>query len=103
MAVTTAVSGTPRRRASRLGAAAAYAAMLVGAAGLFILIDRAGGELSAASPSSVVASTPSANKPDVLIHVLVTLAAVVVVGQLLGRLCRRFGQPPVIGEVLAGI
>jgi Kef-type K+ transport system membrane component KefB len=42
--------------------------------------------------------------PDlVLWHVLLALAAVVAAGQLLGRLFRYLGQPPVIGEVLAGI
>src|SRR5436309_1941588 len=40
---------------------------------------------------------------DPLVHVLVTLTAVVALGWLLGRLCRLLGQPAVIGEVLAGI
>jgi Kef-type K+ transport system membrane component KefB len=41
---------------------------------------------------------------DVLLwHVLLALAAVVALGQLFGRLFRVVGQPPVIGEVLAGI
>ena len=35
--------------------------------------------------------------------VLVALAAVILTGQILARLLARFGQPPVIGEVLAGI
>lgn len=35
--------------------------------------------------------------------VLLALAAVIVVGQILGALLRRLGQPPVIGEILAGI
>jgi Kef-type K+ transport system membrane component KefB len=43
---------------------------------------------------------PQAN---VLFHVLLALAAVIVAGQLLGRALTWFGQPPVIGEVLAGI
>lgn len=34
---------------------------------------------------------------------LLALAAVLVLGRLLGRLLRHLGQPPVIGEVLAGI
>ena len=38
-----------------------------------------------------------------LLHVLIALAAVIALGQLLGALLRRLGQPPVIGEVLAGI
>lgn len=40
---------------------------------------------------------------DALFHVLLALAAVIVAGQLLGRALARLGQPPVIGEVLAGI
>jgi Kef-type K+ transport system membrane component KefB len=43
------------------------------------------------------------NADQVLWHVLLALAAVVAAGQLLGRLFRLLGQPPVIGEVLAGI
>ncbi|MCI0357270.1 MAG: cation:proton antiporter [Planctomycetaceae bacterium] len=43
------------------------------------------------------------NSELVLWHVLLALAAVVAAGQLLGRLFRWLGQPPVIGEVLAGI
>lgn len=40
---------------------------------------------------------------DVLLHVLLTLAAILVVGRVLGRLLARVGQPPVIGEIVAGI
>jgi Kef-type K+ transport system membrane component KefB len=36
-------------------------------------------------------------------HVLLTLAAVILVGRLLAGFLRWCGQPPVIGEVLAGI
>lgn len=39
----------------------------------------------------------------VAVRVLATLAAVIVVGRLLARVCRRLGQLPVIGEALAGI
>jgi Kef-type K+ transport system membrane component KefB len=38
-----------------------------------------------------------------LYHVLLALAAVIVAGRLLGIVCCRLHQPPVIGEVLAGI
>jgi Kef-type K+ transport system membrane component KefB len=41
--------------------------------------------------------------PDLLGHLLLALAAVVIVGRLLGGLFRFIGQPPVIGEVVAGI
>jgi K+:H+ antiporter len=39
----------------------------------------------------------------VLFHLLLALAAVIVVGRLLGPIFRAIGQPPVIGEVIAGI
>jgi Kef-type K+ transport system membrane component KefB len=38
-----------------------------------------------------------------LLHLLAALAAVVLLGRLLGRLFRVIHQPPVIGEVVAGI
>jgi len=42
-------------------------------------------------------------KPDVLIHVLIALLAVLVTGQVLSWLLRYLGQPQVMGEVLGGI
>jgi Kef-type K+ transport system membrane component KefB len=36
-------------------------------------------------------------------HLLLALAAVVVVGRLFGRVLARFGQPPVMGDIVAGI
>ena len=39
----------------------------------------------------------------ILGHVLLALAAVIALGQALGGMLRYLGQPPVIGEVLAGI
>ena len=44
-----------------------------------------------------------AEKVDVVFHVLATLATIILLGQLLGRVLRWFGQPPVIGEVVSGI
>ena len=55
-----------------------------------------------ASPASQVASV-SPQKVDVTFHVLATLAAVIVGGYVLGKLFYFIGQPPVIGEVIAGI
>jgi Kef-type K+ transport system membrane component KefB len=40
---------------------------------------------------------------DLLLHVLLALAVVVVSGRVMGRLVAAIGQPPVIGEVLSGI
>src|SRR4051812_48977569 len=43
------------------------------------------------------------NASDALLHVLIALAAVIVTGRVLGWAFARLGQPPVIGEVVAGI
>ena len=40
---------------------------------------------------------------DLLFHILLALAVVVISGRLFGRLVGAVGQPPVIGEVLSGI
>jgi Kef-type K+ transport system membrane component KefB len=40
---------------------------------------------------------------DVVLHVAATLAAVITLGAVLSRVLRYLGQPPVIGEVIAGI
>jgi Kef-type K+ transport system membrane component KefB len=44
-----------------------------------------------------------ASQVNVLLHVLVTLAAIIVLGRVLGRLLRPLGQPQVIADILAGI
>ena len=85
---------------------AAYAAMIAGAAGLFLLIRGYGETLTAPAPAAVVdgaASAVAAGAPHALLHVLLALTAVVIVGRLLGAVLARIGQPPVIGEVIAGI
>jgi Kef-type K+ transport system membrane component KefB len=41
--------------------------------------------------------------PDRTAQVFIAIVLVVVLARLLGRLFRRIGQPPVIGEILAGI
>lgn len=40
---------------------------------------------------------------DVLLHLLLALAAVITVGKILGALLASVGQPPVIGDVAAGL
>jgi len=80
--------------------------VLSAAVGLFLIL-RAYGESMATAHSSVApASTaPSAPAPrdDALLHLLLALVTVVVVSQGLGKVFSRFGQPRVIGEVVAGI
>lgn len=92
-------------RHSWVGGALAYAAMLAAAVGAFLFINWMGDGLVAAGGATAVAATAVTRNAasDVLPHVLVTLIAVVTAGQILGRLFHYVGQPPVIGEVIAGI
>lgn len=47
---------------------------------------------------------PDPHSPDALFAVVAAdIAVILVAGLLLGRLARRLGQPPVIGEIVAGI
>lgn len=41
--------------------------------------------------------------PDLISHLLLALAAVMITGRLMGWLFRRLHQPPVVGEVIGGI
>jgi Kef-type K+ transport system membrane component KefB len=90
-------------RPARAAAVAAYAAMLGGGIAAFFLIQRVGNTLTAPPGALVSAASAGPATSEAFFHVLVALAAVVIVGRLLGRLLRAIGQPPVIGEVVAGI
>ena len=102
-------TGEERASAPRSGfdwrAVAAYGLMLAAAVGLFALIRFAGDGLTAPEMpvGATAVSQPKAGQVDVVFHVLATLAAVIALGFLLGRALAYVGQPPVIGEVLAGI
>lgn len=85
----------------------AYLMLLSVAVGAFLVI-RSLGEGQTLNDAALATSPTSAVrqvKPaiDVVLHVLVSLAAVIGLGYLLGRLLAWCGQPAVIGEVLAGI
>ncbi len=82
---------------------ALYGGMLLGAIGLFLLIDAHGLSLVAPPPAEAPHPAAAERKPDALLHVLVALVAVMVVGRLLSSVFRRVGQPAVIGEVVAGL
>jgi Kef-type K+ transport system membrane component KefB len=86
-------------------AGAAYVGMVLGGVALFLLVRRYGETLSAPPPAAVASAAPAATNvaPDAVLHLLLALAAVVVIGRLLGFALRAVGQPPVIGEVVAGI
>jgi Kef-type K+ transport system membrane component KefB len=87
---------------SPAGTALGYALMLAAGVGLFLAI-RAAGETIPVPPPTVTLAAAVAPKADALLHVLLALAAVLVAGRALGWALARLGQPPVIGEVVAGI
>ena len=58
---------------------------------------------AAASTTSSAADHPAAAAPRFCSHVLLALAAVIALGQILAWLFAKIHQPPVIGEVVAGI
>ncbi len=98
---------TQQQPRSALGLTVFYAVMLLVAGIAVVQVLQFGQGLSAPATDAVLASErlPPAARigGQVLLHVLLALAAVVALGQLISRVFRYFGQPPVIGEVLAGI
>jgi Kef-type K+ transport system membrane component KefB len=79
--------------------------LLGGGVASFLLIRTLGSSLSAppALPDARLVGRPLAEQVNVVQHVIATLAAVVALGFVLSRAVRYLGQPPVIGEVVAGI
>src|SRR5262245_36557072 len=82
-----------------------YGLMLAACAGLFLLIRAYGETLEAPvlAGTGGAAAAGGAKKVDALPHVLLALVAVLLTGRVLARLFGYLGQPPVIGEVVAGI
>jgi Kef-type K+ transport system membrane component KefB len=76
----------------------------IGAAA-FLFIRHAGEALTAPPPqiTRLAPVAASGGAPNILLHLLLALAAVIIAGHVLGRLLKAIGQPPVIGEILAGI
>ncbi len=91
---------TPTKRLGIVG----YSLMVVVTIGAFLAIRSYGVTLEAPAPAVADGPTEIPPQPsDVLMHVLIALVAVIAVGQLLARLFAIVHQPPVIGEVIAGI
>jgi hypothetical protein len=89
---------------SRVGpTVAGYVVMLLLAVGAFLLIRHHGESLVAPPSSAAGFLRPAAPHGSALVHVLGALAAVIALGQVLARLFAYVSQPPVIGEVVAGI
>jgi Kef-type K+ transport system membrane component KefB len=84
----------------------AYAALLVIAGGLFYAIRTAGTQIQAPAPvpnQVLFGQAATLAKFEMLLHLLLALAVIIVAARFVGAVFRRIGQPPVIGEVIAGI
>lgn len=79
--------------------------MVLGTIALFLLIRSYGEGLTAPTPAASAGSSAAAAQAtaEILFHVLLALAAVIVAGRSVGKLLSLIGQPPVIGEVVGGI
>jgi len=82
-----------------------YATMIAATVLLFFGIRSIGRDLSAPQPlpSSPVFGAAPQHYADHLLHVLLALAVIIVATRIVGSVFRRFRQPAVIGEILAGI
>src|SRR5688572_19536656 len=89
---------------SLLWTSVGYGLMIVAAIALLVLICRQGETLQAPSdPNVTLLRSSVAEAPNVRLRVLIALTAVIVVGVILAKCFAYLGQPPVIGEVIAGI
>jgi K+:H+ antiporter len=100
----TAQGAVPAGRTAALRRWVFYGLMVLATIAAFLLIRRYGETLVApAAPSEGPAGRIVGSRNEALLHLLLALAAVIAVGQVLARLFARFHQPPVIGEMIAGI
>jgi Kef-type K+ transport system membrane component KefB len=97
-------NNSPQPARQWLAFAALVGLSIVGV-GLFFLIRNYGETLTAPAPSGGSAGSigSTSGKGHALFHVLLALAAVIALGRALGKAFTFIGQPPAIGEVVAGI
>lgn len=83
----------------------AYAVMLVASVALFWMIRGVGESLIAPAPltAPVEAAGQAAAHANTLLQVLVALLTIIAAARVVGAVFAWFHQPPVIGEVFAGI
>ena len=94
---------SPLARPESWRTVAAYAAMIAAALGAFLWVAHVGGSLQAPVPAEAAAAASHGPHPQPLARVLLALLTVTLAARALGWAFRRVGQPPVVGEVVAGI
>jgi Kef-type K+ transport system membrane component KefB len=99
------MKSAPENRTNSLKIAVAYPLMISGVVALYLIIRWYGeGLTSSAAMLATKSSAGSAgSSTDVMLHVLLALIVVIVLARALGTFFRLIHQPPVIGEIVAGI
>src|SRR5579863_1901973 len=95
----------PRITTAGSRAAAVYALMLGALVLLYLWIRSFGDTLGAPAPvgSNIFGSAASVANESGLLHVLLALVVVIATARAMGWLFRSANQPPVVGEIIAGI
>lgn len=94
------------QRPSTLRATVGFVLLIIAAVAIFLWIRSLGVGLIAPAPAtgpSLPVRISGGPPVNVFLHVLLALAAVIAAARAVGFVFRRLGQPPVIGEVIAGI
>jgi Kef-type K+ transport system membrane component KefB len=82
-----------------------YGLMIAASVILYLIIRSFGAHLTAPAPAgpAILGNGAARAQVDVMLHVLLALVIVIVLARGVGTLFRAFHQPPVVGEILAGI
>lgn len=99
-------SQLPEPKANRSAVVLVYTLMLGTTAVIYLVIRSVGDHLTAPAPLSGQAVFNNGRAPDHvdgIFHVLLALMTVIVLARMVATIFRRFHQPPVVGEILAGI
>ncbi len=89
--------------ATQAGTTAAYGLMLVGVVIAYLAIRSYGETLTAPSPLAHAVASAGRTQPGTMLHVMLALVVIIVLARMLGMAFRLIHQPPVIGEIIAGI
>jgi Kef-type K+ transport system membrane component KefB len=82
-----------------------YSLILLGSVCLFFWIRSLGSSLAPAHGAATTQPAKSgfSETPSILVHVLLSVIVTILAARALGMLFRKLSQPPVIGELIAGI
>jgi len=102
MASSSAVLSRPASVSGNLRLALGYSLMIAGMVACYLLIRSYGETLSPPAIATLKAHA-AAGRSGAIGHVLLALLIIIIMARLLGSAFHYFHQPPVIGEIIAGI